>query len=68
MLHKNGHEPIPSIHGEDAVLSILDKRALTDSNRIWVAVPPADPKKGGVFDIRSGASGNGKDGTPYKNW
>lgn len=41
---------------------------LTDSDRTWVAVPPADPKKGGVFDIRSGAPGNGKDGTPYKSW
>ena len=27
----------------------------------WVAVPPADPKKGGIFDIHSGAKG-------YERW
>lgn len=41
---------------------------ITDSDRTWVTVPPADPRKGTVFDVRSGASGNGKDGTPYKSW
>ena len=41
---------------------------LTDSDKTWKVVPPDDPKKGKVFDIRSGAPGHGKDGTPYKNW
>lgn len=41
---------------------------ITDSNKTWVVVPPSDPQKGGVFDIKSGASGHGKDGTPYNNW
>lgn len=41
---------------------------ITDSNKTWVVVPPSDPQKGGVFDIKSGASGNGKDGTPYNSW
>lgn len=41
---------------------------ITDSDRTWVAVPPVDPKKSGIFDIRSGAQGNGRDGTPYKSW
>jgi len=27
----------------------------------WVPVPPADPKKGGVFDVQSGAKG-------YERW
>lgn len=41
---------------------------ITDSDKSWLVVPPNDPKKGAVFDVRSGAPGNGKDGTPYKSW
>ena len=41
---------------------------VTDSEKTWIIVPPSDPKKGKVFDIKSGAPGNGKDGTPYKSW
>lgn len=33
----------------------------TRSRATWVAVPPADPKKGGVFDIHSAAKG-------YERW
>jgi general secretion pathway protein G len=33
----------------------------TRSNSTWIAVPPADPKKGGVFDIHSAAKG-------YERW
>lgn len=41
---------------------------MTDNNKTWVVVPPSDPQKGSVFDIKSGASGHGKDGTPYNTW
>jgi general secretion pathway protein G len=41
---------------------------ITDSDKSWVIVPPTDPKKGNVFDVKSGAPGNGKDGTPYRSW
>lgn len=41
---------------------------ITDSNQTWTVLPPADPQKGGVFDVRSGATGNGRDGTPYGTW
>lgn len=41
---------------------------ITDSDKTWVAIPPADPRKSGVFDVKSGAPGNGKDGTPYRSW
>ncbi len=34
----------------------------------WIIVPPDNPDKGGIFDIRSGAPGNGLDGTAYKDW
>ena len=33
----------------------------TRSNASWVPIPPADPKKGGVFDIHSSAKG-------YERW
>lgn len=41
---------------------------ITDSAATWVAVPPSDSEKGGVFDLHSGAPGNGRDGTPYSSW
>lgn len=41
---------------------------VTDSDKTWQIVPPVAPKKGAVFDIKSGAPGNGKDGTPYNSW
>jgi general secretion pathway protein G len=33
----------------------------TQSESTWVPVPPSDPKKGGVYDVRSGAKG-------YERW
>ena len=33
----------------------------TQSQGTWVPVPPSDPKKGGVYDVRSGAKG-------YERW
>lgn len=41
---------------------------VTGSTTTWVVVPPRETEKGGVFDIRSGAAGNGKDGTAYRDW
>lgn len=41
---------------------------MTESDKTWVAVPPGDPRKGSVYDVKSGASGNGKDGTAYSSW
>lgn len=40
---------------------------LTQS-RTWVVVPPTDPKRGGVYDVKSAAKGNGSNGTPYAAW
>ena len=34
---------------------------LTQSASTWVAVPPEDPKRGGVWDVKSGAKG-------YERW
>jgi len=41
---------------------------LTDSNRTWVLVAPADPKKGAIFDVHSGAKGKASDGSAYHDW
>ena len=57
----------------DALQDLVSKKYLrrippdpiTDSEKTWVIVPPADPKKGAVFDIKSGAPGKTHDGTPY---
>jgi general secretion pathway protein G len=40
---------------------------ITQSSKTWVVVPPPnDPKA--VYDVKSGAKGNGKDGTDYGTW
>lgn len=41
---------------------------ITERADTWIVVQPPDPEQSGVFDLRSGAPGNGKDGTPYRNW
>jgi general secretion pathway protein G len=41
---------------------------MTDSATTWVTVPPQDPQKGGVFDVKSGAQGHASDGTSYAEW
>ncbi|MDO8414334.1 MAG: prepilin-type N-terminal cleavage/methylation domain-containing protein [Gallionellaceae bacterium] len=41
---------------------------ITESADSWVIVPPTDPEKGGVFDVKSGASGIARDGTAYSEW
>lgn len=40
---------------------------ITDSNATWLIVAPEGENKGAVFDVRSGAPGNARDGTPYKD-
>ena len=41
---------------------------LTRSSATWIVVAPPDPDKGAVYDVRSGAPGNGTNGTPYAQW
>lgn len=41
---------------------------ITDSATTWVIVAPENSELGGVFDLHSGALGNGRDGTPYSSW
>jgi len=41
---------------------------ITDSANSWIVLPPADPQKGAVFDVKSGAPGKSRDGTAYASW
>lgn len=51
---------------------------ITESAETWVAVPPPSREQpgvpapreaaSGVYDVKSGASGTGLDGTPYADW
>ena len=41
---------------------------ITQSTSSWVVIPPEDPGKGGIYNVKSGAQGNARDGTPYNDW
>ena len=41
---------------------------LTQNSRSWIIVAPTDPKRGGVYDVTSGAKGTSSNGTPYDRW
>ncbi|MCE9569958.1 MAG: type II secretion system GspH family protein [Rhodocyclales bacterium] len=41
---------------------------ITDSDRTWVLIPPADTQKGSVYDVKSGAPGAARDGSAYESW
>ncbi|XYJ09330.1 prepilin-type N-terminal cleavage/methylation domain-containing protein [Telluria sp. B2] len=61
----------------DSLEQLVEKKYLarvpvdpvTESETTWVIVPPEEGSApGGVYDIRSGAPGNGRDGRPYAEW
>lgn len=41
---------------------------ITDSSTSWLVIPPSDPEKGGVYDVKSGATGMSTNGSPYNDW
>lgn len=41
---------------------------ITGSDTTWIIVPPDEPEKGGVFDLKSGATGKARDGRDYKDF
>ncbi len=49
-------------------LRSIPRDPITDSDTTWVIVAPTNDAKGAVYDIKSGASGNGADGTAYSDW
>ena len=56
----------------EGYLRAIPEDPFTRSTATWQVVlaeyDPADPLAQGVFDVHSGASGNGLDGTPYAEW
>jgi general secretion pathway protein G len=60
----------------DALEDLVSKKYLrnipadpiTESATTWVIVPPQDTAQGGVYDVKSGAPGNGQDGSAYASW
>jgi general secretion pathway protein G len=53
---------------EKRYLKSLPVDPITESTTTWQLIPPQPPKKGQVFDIRSGATGIARDGTDYQRW
>lgn len=49
-------------------LRSIPQDPLTGSAETWIIVPPENPGKGGVYDVRSGAPGKARDGTLYSEW
>ncbi|MFO0157699.1 MAG: type II secretion system protein [bacterium] len=41
---------------------------LTESAATWRVIAPPSGREGLVYDIKSGAPGNGADGKPYADW
>jgi general secretion pathway protein G len=46
----------------------LPQDPITRSTTSWVAVAPPGSERSGIYDVRSGAKGNGSNGTPYAQW
>jgi general secretion pathway protein G len=46
----------------------IPKDPVTKSERTWVVLPPPEGLEGGIYDIRSGAPGNGSNGVPFADW
>lgn len=47
----------------------IPKDPITDLDTTWKIVPPPDPTaKGEVYDVHSGAPGQGSDGQDYARW
>lgn len=52
----------------DKYLRTVPIDPVTDSATTWIVVPPEDPQKGGVVDVKSGAQGKALDGTEFSTW
>ena len=75
-------DAIDKFHGDtnsypDGIEELVTRRYLraapidpiTDSAQTWVVLPPpAANGSGKLWDLRSGAQGNGANGTPYAEW
>ena len=60
----------------DSLQELVDKRYLrvlpadpvTESTQTWQIVPAPEGYKGNVYDLRSGARGQARDGSSYADW
>lgn len=50
---------------EKKYLSALPLDPITESTTTWVLIPPEDAALGKVYNLRSGAPGNKRDGKPF---
>lgn len=53
---------------EKKYLRALPVDPITESATTWIILPPESPEKGNVHDIRSGATGIGRNGKPFAEW
>lgn len=53
---------------DEKYLRKLPLDPVTESAATWIVVQPADPEKGGVYDVRSGAPGRSTGGAEYAEW
>lgn len=50
---------------EKKYIKALPVDPVTESSTTWIIIPPEDPSLGGVYNLRSGAPGNRRDGKPF---
>lgn len=53
---------------EKKYLRALPMDPITESRETWIVEPPEEEQQGQVGNVRSGAPGNGRKGTPYAEW
>lgn len=53
---------------EKHYLRSLPRDPITESDASWVLVPPQGNRKGKIYDIKSGAEGNAKDGRAFRDF
>ena len=51
-------------------LRSVPRDPVTDSSTTWLVDPPPEgaATRDGIYDVHSGADGNGLDGTPFQQW
>jgi len=53
---------------ERRYLRVVPLDPVTGTRDTWRVTPPPEGEKGAVFDVHSGAPGEGRDGRPYVDW
>jgi general secretion pathway protein G len=74
-------DAIDKFHGDlgvypDSLEAMVEKRYLravptdpiTESVATWRVIAPREPEKGKVYDVKSGAGGQARDGTQFADW